>query len=475
MELHRERARVDPAAFNSYVLRDEETGSPIALQPMHVEWHRLISAHKRTLIWSHVEAGKSQQISIGRALFELGRNSNLRIVIASNTDGQAQKICGAIAKYIEQSKELHEVFPNLKRARGAVWTKHQLQIERDKEDPSVAKDPSVATCGVHGNILGSRIDFLIVDDILDYENVRSANQRHELRAWFRSTLEGRLTRSYKIVCVGTAWDKDDIMHHFASEEDWVAVRYPVVDEAGTLSWPERWPAERIAEKARTLGVVEANRQLRCVARSDEEARFKRAWIDTCLQRGNGKSMVYALESVPPGYRVFTGVDLSVGNAHSDLTALFTIAIHPDESRQVLCVESGRWGGPEIVRRIKDAHRRFDSIVIVENNASQEFILQFTRESSAVPVRPFTTTKNAFKNPEFGIESLATEMENGKWIIPNVNGSMHPEIAAWINDLLYYDPESHPGDRLMASYFAREGARETKRKKIVRRQVDTLRR
>jgi len=64
------------------------------------------------------------------------------------------------------------------------------------------------------------------------------------------------------------------------------------------------------------------------------------------------------------------------------------------------------------------------------------------------VRPFTTGRNKV-HPEFGIESLAAEMAAGKWIIPNRDGKMHSEVEALINEMLYYDPKAHTGDRLMS--------------------------
>ena len=44
----------------------------------------------------------------------------------------------------------------------------------------------------------------------------------------------------------------------------------------------------------------------------------------------------------------TGVDLGTReNTTSDLTVLFTICVHPHESREVLWIESGRWTAPAI--------------------------------------------------------------------------------------------------------------------------------
>jgi len=50
------------------------------------------------------------------------------------------------------------------------------------------------------------------------------------------------------------------------------------------------------------------------------------------------------------------------------------------------------------------------------------------------------------------------MAAGRWIIPNKDGRMHAEVDALINEMLYYDPKSHTGDRLMSCWFAREAAR-----------------
>ena len=36
--------------------------------------------------------------------------------------------------------------------------------------------------------------------------------------------------------------------------------------------------------------------------------------------------------------------------------------------------------------------------------------------------------------------------------------MEKSVREWVDEILYYDPVSHTGDRLMASWIAREGAR-----------------
>lgn len=450
-------ARRDPNAFMEYVLRDEHTGEPIAQAPIHESWQDNANQHDRVVIWSHTEAGKTSQLSIGRVLYEIGRSPNIRVAVISNTHDQAAKIVRAIAKYLESSAEFKDVFPGIERSE--PWTSSQLFIRRQV----TSKDPTIQACGVHGNITGARIDLLILDDILDFENCRTPGLRQDLWDWYHATLAGRLTKGARVICVGTAYHPDDFLHRLARQPGWAAFRYPVIDDVtGESRWPDRWPLARIEKRRLELGPLEFARQMLCQARDDKESRFKKEWIDKALERGKDVKLIPMFEDGVAG-RVYTGVDLAVQRHQAaGRTVLFSILVNQTQDRQLLWIDSGKWTGPEIVDRIIDAHRRWGAIIIVENNAAQDFILQFTRGRSAVPVRPFTTGRNK-ANPEFGIESLATEMANGKWIIPNDNGTLHPEVSAWITEMLYYDPTAHTGDRLMASWFAREGTRSGARK------------
>lgn len=449
-----EAARWDIDAFVTAVMQDEKNGLPLDQAPVHVAWHELADQCDRLIIWSAIEHGKTTQMSIARTLFKLGRDPTKRIAIVSNTAGQAEKVLKAISRYIENSAELHAVFPHLKPA--DQWTNRAITVQR----PTLSKDPSVQTLGIHGNILGSRIDDLIVDDLLDVENTRTAKSREDCFTWLQASCLSRLTKDATVLVVGTAFHPDDALHRLAAMPGFKAVTYPVLDRTtGEPRWPERWPIDRIRKAQETLGPLEFARQLLCVARSDDEARFKKEWIDRCLQRGNGKQLCYGMDKLPPGFKTYTGVDLAVQQKdQNDSTCLFTIAAHPDGTREVLNIEAGKWSGPEIVSRIIDTHRRYMSICIVENNAAQDFIVQFARGQFAVPIRPFTTGRNK-AHPEFGVESIAAEMAGGKWIIPSHNGfPSHPEVNKWVQEMLFYQPTSHTGDRLMASWFAREGVR-----------------
>ena len=452
-------AKANPNTFIPFIMRDEESGAPIEQTEDHEEWHNLINTHDRVILWGHVESGKTQQISIGRGIWEIGNNPRLRIAVISNTGGQASKIVRAVAQHIKGNELVREVFPELRPSNrtGDPW--HQTAITVDR--PQGPKDPSIQACGMHGNILGARIDLLIMDDVLDYENTRTDYLRNDARQWVYSTLFGRLTPNARVIIIGNAYHPSDLMHYLENQRGWEAARFPVIADNGKSRWPHRWPKERIRKKEIELGPLEFARQMLCKARSDEDTRFKREWLDMCLRRGQGRNLreVY---SKAPGSRTYTGVDLAVGKKSSnDLTAIFTLVRHKNGDVELLSLESGRWTAEDIMHRTVRAHRRFNSDVIVESNAAQALLVQiFQRDYPDVPVRPFATTLKRKMDPKYGIEAMAMDFADGKWIIPcgSEITDTAEEVQSWLDELLYYDPRGHAGDRLMAGWFAWEAAR-----------------
>ena len=495
-------AREDCAVFCQFVLRDERTGKRIRLAPMHREWHEKLDSSPRFVLWAHVDSGKTQQIAVGRTLWLLGKNPNRRCVIITKTQELAKKIVRTCKEYLERSVDLREVFPHLQPSKdpSMPWSSTMLTVQRSV----VAKEASIQATNLFGNITGSRFEWVVFDDILDDLNTRTPTPRAAAWDWIRSTVFGRLSGDDAVAALGNAWHPEDTLHQMEKEPRFVAARYPVRGSDGKLTWPEHWTEKRVENARQDMGALEFQRALMCQARDDEASRFKREWLEACCARGEGLDLFANREDFfaaaragkIPGLEVpddewdahekavaalalggdkaakhfpdplarvgfFTGVDLAVQqHASADLTALFSIAVLPNGDRVVLAVESGRWTAPEILRRIVDHHVRYGSQCVVENVAAQQYIVQMLQAETSIPVVGFTTGKNK-ADPSFGFEALAAEFEAKKWIIPSGKGGKHrsKEVDAWIVELVNYEPPpKHTGDRAMAAWFAREGAR-----------------
>lgn len=489
MAAHAAIAREDSLEFNSFVLRDEETGEFVANAPNHELMHTAIEESDRTIILAHIESGKTYSVTVGRTLFELGCNPNLRGAIVSAKEGLAVKPLRAIKGYIENSPELHMVFPHLRP--GSLWRETQIIVDR----PLQSRDPSIVALGVGTQFLGARLNWVVCDDLLTVDNTKTKYRRDEVFDWFHATVLGRLVRGAKVILVNTAWHENDLLHRLGRRKRWFMVRFPVcrkVDGHLLSNWPERWPVDRIKETMEELGgphSKETKKQLLVEPVFEEDSTFDEAYIRRCQERGQDLALCSTLDEVREMVKcvrprtknrfvkdvqlypdneelpIFHGVDLGARrNPRSGKTVFFSIALLPDGTRVPFKAMIGNFRGPMIRDIMIETNETFGGIFVVENNATQQWIIEFVLEADQVPMIPFTTGSNK-ANPDFGVDSLSIEFSQGGWAIPCRKSPVDPdqylvdkEIGVWLDGLRDHDAESHTSDTTMASWFAREGAR-----------------
>ena len=455
-------ARVDVNEFWSFVGKDSETGDRMVQEPVHETFQEKSERHKRLILMAHPESGKSTQIGVLRVLWLLGRNPNLRIVVVSKTTPNAAKSTRAIKSYIEKSTELAEVFPEL--VPGDKWGEDFLTVRRGVH----SRDPSVQAIGLGGTIIGSRVDVMIFDDALDHENTSTAAERKKVLKRIRAGFLDRLSKDGTAVFLTNAWHPEDAAHVF-EKEGWPTLRVPVIDEDGIPTWPSKWTLERIEEARVDLGPLEFARAHLCKARDEGESPFDEDAIQASVDRADDIDLVYSLIGfdLPAGAHVYHGVDLAITQTKgSHLTAIVTVLLWPDLSRQLLWVDAGRWSSREIRNKILDTDRRYGGTFVVENNAAQRWIFDIILNQADIDWKdrrlpelvPFTTGKNK-AHPQFGVEGLAVELDAGFWLLPSTGPDAAVGQAEELKgEALYYTRGAHTGDRLMAWWFAREGCR-----------------
>lgn len=418
----------------------------------------------------------TQQVSVARPLFELGRNPNLRIAIIQSTGVLARDILRTIAGHIENNPRLHEVFPNLRP--GDLWTQTALTVEREYG----VKDPSIQVRGAFSKILGVRIDRLYLDDVLTLDYTRTKHMRDRMMEWFISELMSRLTAHSRVAALGNAWHLKDLYHELMKNPAWHGMIIPVRDPITKKSrWPEVWSQERIAEFEAVRTPAETARALDCIAFSEETSRFRNDWFNRAIIRGTGLfgehlTLLPSLESIPwddrgmPKLRgtTYSGVDLAFSDkVRSDWNVIFTIMVAEDGHIYLLNIERGRWSTAETVDRIIDTHMRYGSVIFVESVAAQRAVVDWCNQKNAeVPVYPFNTrgqgeTYNKWHGV-FGVEMVAAGLANNQWTVPRAGtpddpGEIDPLIRIWIDECMTFSAESHAGDELMASWIAVRGA------------------
>lgn len=205
-------ARADVNCFIPLVVKDEE-GRKFQQAAIHQTWHDHI-AHARSIgkhaciiaLWGH---GKTAQLVIGRTLWELGRNPNLRIKIVCNDDPSAMKRVLAIRKYIESDDDYHAVFPAVRPGRRDMWTQHCIYVQRSQGARSI--DPSIEAHGILGTGIGGRCDGLIFDDPVDLRNaIEVPALKPKVIDAFKNTWMSRLEPHGWMLYVATRWTEDDL-------------------------------------------------------------------------------------------------------------------------------------------------------------------------------------------------------------------------------------------------------------------------
>lgn len=408
----------------------------------------------------------TNQISIGRTLWVLGNNPNKTILIVSNTREAATRIIGAIKRYIEESPELHEVFPHLKP--GKRWSESAIEVNRSV----IRKTPSVVAVGLHGSIMGLRADEIILDDVDGPESTSTKHAKDQAMTWVERSALSRLNPSGgRVGAIGNVWADDDILHKLARKAGYNSRKFPIIDEDGEPLLPKRFPPDVVQQIKIDTTPLRFSQIYMCEARDEASSLFKDDWIDSCCEAGIGKTLMTSLPTSFNGSLVYTGVDLGVRQSKgSDPTVLVTAILHPDKRRQVISVKYGVWTAHEIAENIRAQYEAFGGSILVENNGAQQFLLDLLSGPNAggpIPVRGFQTTGKNKYDPIYGVESLANEIAAGQWIFPSSDGTYSGCESAmqWLLDACRaYTRGKHTPDGLMAMWICREAMRAEPAKK-----------
>ena len=406
--------------------------------------------------WGH---GKTEQV-IFRVLQWIGQDVNKRIQYICNTDGNATARVTTIKRYIEQSQEYHATFPWVKPASGEDWGKHKIVVQRT----SLSKDGTLEAWGITSSGTGSRADIQVFDDPVDLRNtILNPAMRVQISHAFKNVWQSRLVpRGYRIY-IATVWHEADLTHEIMKSSEWCFLKMAInADFTGidcespykgkyTIPlWDAEWTCEKLKSQFKDIGSVAFDRGYRQVALNDDSRTFPSS--DHIFKQHLGQDLVR------PDWPRVAGID-----PFGKVGVIFVGAINP-HTHQRVCIEIIRRKMPpkQMVQEILDVYARHKCLVMVcENNASQEAIVQWVTEVGglALPIVPFTTGKQK-ADPVLGLPSLEVEFANGAWIVPtrgiDAADANHPV------NVFKYELRAHPvaeaSDTVMAAWFFREGCR-----------------
>ena len=117
-----EAARKSAAAFMEYCFVEESSGMPYEQQWFHDEWHEAFNSHNRVMIIAPRDTAKTSN-AVGRTIFELGKDPNLRIKIVSASDSRAKERRSSASRdnRVTATASSHHTMPPRRSARVQLW------------------------------------------------------------------------------------------------------------------------------------------------------------------------------------------------------------------------------------------------------------------------------------------------------------------------------------------------------------------
>lgn len=435
--------------------------------------------NNRIMLMAPRNHAKSTAFTVNYTLWEIGRNHNVRILIVSATGGQSSAFLREIKNHmmlnLNYRRVYGDIFPeealngNSTAKLGSTWTTSEIIVKRD--NPRM-KDPTVAVTSALGTVLSRRADIIICDDILSEANTKTALQREKTREWFNDVLMPVLEPDGRIIVVGTAWNLEDFYHELMKKPSYnIRKRYQAITNEKTKDtlWKERWSYDKLMELKDELGSTSFNKSYMNMAMSQEDAIFKQEWTEAAKLRGKLRTLLthfdYATWDL--GKVVISmGVDLAISTKDgSDFTAMAVLAELENGDKIPLHLEESKYSPSETRKRIVELAELFNpSVIVVENNAYQEALRIDLAETTSLPIVGYTTGGEKF-DAEIGLNSLAVEFENGKWILPydTSSGRTRGIVDKLVDGMLRF-PSGHTQDILMALWFANTGLRKLKKGK-----------
>ena len=355
------------------------------------------SGNSKTLTLAPRGIGKSVCMPIVRCVYEIFKNPDIRILIVSNTQLQAEIFLREIKEHLHGNENIIRIFGDQV---GAKWDNKEIIVKGRK---TFTKESTVSCCGVGGAIIGRHYDLIIGDDLVDEENAGTERQREKFRTWYYKVLDPTLEPHGRFFVHGTRYNPSDHYEHLMkNDEDYTTRIYPAINSDGNSLWPEKMPIGWLKKKRKAMGTAIFNTQYQNDTTLMVGKIFKYDWFRY-------------YDSLPEKLLVFQGVDLAI--SEKDKSCYFAIAtIGKDEFGRIYLIDlyKDRLSFLQQTARIIKKSKQFNPRrVFIEANAYQRSQSELLQVVSMVPVKPVITQKDKITRAW----TLSSKFENGNVFFP----------------------------------------------------------
>ena len=375
--------------------------------PKHAreEWLPAIyQAHARgkgVVIQAFRGAAKTTTLSVAWVAFRIGHQPERSNLVVQAGDKAAHDTSQQIADLIAHNQAWRTVFPHVCPDVRQGWGAAGYEVMRTDLDYSLwrarcvqvkGKDPTLLGLGYRSRALIGKhpSGVLLIDDIHDENNTRSAKELAMVRQVMAGTILPTVLPETWQVVVGTPWVMNDVLAALQASGRYLAVRTPALRGA-EIVWPERFSDQDLEGIRMAVGEKEFARMYLLDLDAASGAHLRRNWLCS-----------YPAEKINPAWPVVMGVDYA--STADQLTAgrrdFFAVAIGralPGGSGVVL-VDGFRGkvsqGEAELqLKRLAEQYPTTQMIGVEAVGKGEEFFHLMLR-TSRLPLQPVNTGRSS---------------------------------------------------------------------------------
>lgn len=378
-----------------------------SVQGLHKSIIANISSNTSTLDLAPRGFGKSTVGDVDYCITRILREPNIRIMIGSKTQTQAEAFLKEIRTHFEQNTDLIRIFGDWKKSRDNVWNDREFTVNKRT---IIKKEATVTALGASGAVISKHFDVIIGDDLVGLENARTERQRVNLKEWFYSSLFPTLEPDGEIHILGTRYNPLDLYEDLIKSGSYsVNIQRAIQTEGGKESslWEDKFSLEKLKQIRADSGKIIFNMQYQ----NDTElakgkifkAQYFRYYEEYKLNHDfqTAKVLIKNAEGIEQWIkvRVYMGADLAISeseNSNNDYFVLMMIGVDDDRNVYVLEYIKDRLSFNNQLNTIisygRDKYPMVERIG-VETVAYQKSLAQELRRLSLLPIININTSKD----------------------------------------------------------------------------------
>jgi phage terminase large subunit-like protein len=357
---------------------------------------------KKLMVFMPPQHGKSQLTTRLFPAYQLGKDPNKKIVIASYNATLASRFNIDVQRVIDDMK-YHDVFPDTLLNSSNVLKVSESALRNSELFEIVGHKGFLKAVGRGGALTGTPVDIGIIDDpIKDRAESMSEVIREGLWSWYQDVFETRLHNDSQQLLIQTRWHENDLAGKLLKRDsDWDVIVLEAIKENekdydprsfGEVLWGSKHSLERIQKIKETSPITFNSLYQQSPKNIDDMGLL---WNRDIIEK-------FRIKVLPEKLKIVVAIDPAItSSSNSDETGLIVVGKDSNDKGYVIEDASGRYTPEQWGKLSKELFDKYDAdYYVAEKNQGgdmvESIIRQFDKNNR---VKLVTATKGKYVRAE----------------------------------------------------------------------------